>query len=290
MTKASGKTIQMFLPDGNPRGVKIAEFTSRTIQVVAVPRAQLEFASSRSELRNVGIYFLFGSSENGNLPQLYIGEAEDCANRLKQHNKQKDWWTLALVCISKTAEFTKAHVKYLEWFCHQEAIEAGRYKLENGNIPPKAHLSEPVIADLMDHFETMRTLCSTLGYPLFDKIQKVKKVNRLSCKHQNMKAVANGEYTEEGLIVFAGSTAVRRPPTAHENAVTVLQEALLKDEVVADTDDGKLLLFNRDHVFNSPSQAASFVCGSSVNGWIKWFYPDGRTLDEVKRKEPESEH
>jgi len=38
------KTIQIFLPDGNPRGVKIAEFTSRTIQAVLVPRAQLDFA------------------------------------------------------------------------------------------------------------------------------------------------------------------------------------------------------------------------------------------------------
>jgi hypothetical protein len=47
---------------------------------------------------------------------------------------------------------TKAHVKYLEWFCHLQASKAGRYKLENGHLPPKAHISEPVVADLMDHF------------------------------------------------------------------------------------------------------------------------------------------
>lgn len=29
MTQALGKTIQIFLPDGNIRGVKIAEFTKR---------------------------------------------------------------------------------------------------------------------------------------------------------------------------------------------------------------------------------------------------------------------
>jgi hypothetical protein len=32
----SGKTIQIFLPDGNPRSVKIAEITSRTVQVLLV--------------------------------------------------------------------------------------------------------------------------------------------------------------------------------------------------------------------------------------------------------------
>ena len=90
MTRA--RTIQLFLPDGNPRGVKIAEFTSRTIQAVLVPRAQLDFACSRDELRNVGVYFLFGNEGNSSLPQVYVGEAEDCATRLKQHHKLKDWW------------------------------------------------------------------------------------------------------------------------------------------------------------------------------------------------------
>jgi hypothetical protein len=33
MSQSLGKTIQIYLPDGNPRGVKIAEFTSRTMQV-----------------------------------------------------------------------------------------------------------------------------------------------------------------------------------------------------------------------------------------------------------------
>ncbi|PQJ30079.1 GIY-YIG nuclease family protein [Rubritalea profundi] len=105
------KTIQIFLPDGNPRGMKIAEFTSRTIQAVQVPRTQLELALKRSELANVGVYFLFGDTTPGKLTQLYIGEAEDCGTRLKQHNKQKDWWNVALVCISKTMEFTKAHFR-----------------------------------------------------------------------------------------------------------------------------------------------------------------------------------
>lgn len=283
MTNATGKTIQMFLPDGNPRGVKLAEFTSRTIQVVAVPRAQLDFACSRVELRNVGIYFLFGGSESGNLPLLYIGEAEDCASRIRQHNKQKDWWTLALVCISKTSDFTKAHVKYLEWFCHQQAAEAGRFKLENGNIPPKAHISEPVVADLMDHFETMRTLCSTLGYPLFDKIQKSKGKDRLSCKGK--KAKASGEYTEDGLIVFAGSAGNRDFTPSLHDYIRAGRDGLIEDGVI-EVVDGETVRFTRDHVFSSPSQAAGIVLARNANGWIEWKYPDGRTLDEVKRREP----
>jgi hypothetical protein len=138
VSAALGKTIQIFLPDGNPRGMKVAEFTSRTVQTVLVPRAQLELACSRKELSNVGLYFLIGESSEGGSAQLYIGEAEDCATRLKQHNKQKDWWTVAVVCISKTSDFTKAHVKYLEWHCHQDAIAAGRFNLDNPTLPTKS--------------------------------------------------------------------------------------------------------------------------------------------------------
>jgi hypothetical protein len=55
---ALGKTIQIFLPDGNPRSLKIPEITSRTIQAILIPRAKLDDAAKRQELKNVGVYFL----------------------------------------------------------------------------------------------------------------------------------------------------------------------------------------------------------------------------------------
>jgi hypothetical protein len=135
------------------------------------------------------------------------GEAEDCAARLRQQNKSKDWWTTAIVCISKTAGFTKSHVKHLEWHCHQEATAAGRFKVDNSNIPTKSYVSEPMEADLMDHFETMRILAGTLGYPLFDRIEKPTSRDLLIRKGKM--ALAQGEYSEDGFAVFAGSIGTR---------------------------------------------------------------------------------
>ena len=277
------KTIQIFLPDGNPRGVKIAEFTSRTIQVVLVPRAQLDLASKRRELSNVGLYFLLGESTSSNLPMLYIGETEDCAKRLKQHNQQKDWWDYALVCISKTQEFTKAHVKYLEWYCHEQADKAGLFKLENGNIPPKPHLSEPVIADLMDHFQSIQPLCTTLGYPLFEQVVKPKKSNQLICKGKD--AIAYGEYSAEGLTIFADSTSNRIFAKSAHVYIQRYRDGLIEDGILVKTDKGTYR-FTKDHTFNSPSKAAGVVLGRNSNGWKEWKYPNGKTLDEVIRKNP----
>ena len=49
----AGKTIQIYLPDGNPRSVRIAEITSRTIYAVLIPRSKLEYALTRNELANI---------------------------------------------------------------------------------------------------------------------------------------------------------------------------------------------------------------------------------------------
>ena len=103
---AHPQTIQIFLPDGNPRGIKIAEITNRTIKAILFPRNQFESILRRPELTNVGFYFLFGEAENGH-EMAYIGEAEDCAERLKQHQRNKDFWNYAVVIISQTHAFTK---------------------------------------------------------------------------------------------------------------------------------------------------------------------------------------
>ena len=58
-----GKTIQIFLPDGNPRSIKIAEITSRTVQAILIPRSKLDYILTREELSNVGVYFLIGNPE-----------------------------------------------------------------------------------------------------------------------------------------------------------------------------------------------------------------------------------
>ena len=51
--KTSGKTIQIFLPDGNPRSLKMAEITSHTVQAILIPRSKLDDAAKRSELDGV---------------------------------------------------------------------------------------------------------------------------------------------------------------------------------------------------------------------------------------------
>lgn len=274
------RTIQIFLPDGNPRGVRLAEITSRTVQVIQVPRAHLEQASQRDELCSVGVYFLVGDLSDGLKPQVYVGEAEDCLVRLKQHHKQKEFWTNVLIAVSKTQYFTKSHVKFLEWYCHQAIGKAGRFALENSTAPTKPYISESMEADLLDNFDTLKTLVSTLGYPLFDEIRQPAPRNTLTCRGKD--ADARGEYTEDGLVVLAGSLANLHEVPSAGSWVVSMRAGLVEAGVLEP--QGKVLRFTRDHVFSSPSAAAATVLARRSNGWIEWKFPDGRTLDEVVRQ------
>ena len=58
------QTIQIFLPDGNPTSIKIADLTNRLIVAILIPRNKLSDCGIRPEVRKHGIYFLFG--KNGN--------------------------------------------------------------------------------------------------------------------------------------------------------------------------------------------------------------------------------
>lgn len=275
-----GKTIQIFLPDGNPRSVKIAEITSRTVQAILIPRNQLEFIFTRNELTNVGVYFLIGNPEEELKPHLYIGEAEDCKKRLKQHHSGKDFWNYAIVVISKTQYFTKTHIKFLESFMYKEAEKTGRYKLINETIPTMPFTSESMEADLYDNFETIKILVSTLGFPIFDELKTTHNKVVFFCKGKE--ANASGQFTDEGFMVVCKSTANKEETPTIGKWASNLRSKLVAEKVLVDS--GKLLSFETDYIFASPSAAAAVVLGRSANGWTEWKNKNGKTIDELIRK------
>jgi hypothetical protein len=60
MTTATAKTIQIYLPTVEPRGICIADITTRLVLAVLIPRSELAAGKLRWELDHPGVYFLFG--------------------------------------------------------------------------------------------------------------------------------------------------------------------------------------------------------------------------------------
>jgi hypothetical protein len=282
------KTIQLFLPDGEPRGIRIAEITTRIVQVVQVPRARLERIMERPELDHIGVYFLIGEAAGRAKPSVYIGQTEDLRTRLRSHHAKREFWTTVVFLFSKTDSFTLAHIRYLEWYAIGQAKETGRYELENENSASKPFITEPMEADVLDAFETASVLLSTLGFPLFENVVGKPAVGTVEMMYRctGPEASGVGRYVEDGFVVLKGSRArVEVTPTAPQ-WLGAKRQSLLEGGIVA-KQNGQFI-FNEDYLFDSPSAAAAMVLGRSANGWREWVTDDGRSLSAVERAEVES--
>jgi predicted GIY-YIG superfamily endonuclease len=137
-----------------------------TGHVLSAPRARIVDVLRRPEVNRTGVYFLVGSDPN-NLGQsiVYIGESDNVADRLAQHNRDeaKNFWESTCIVTNKDANLTKAHARYLESRLIQLAKKAGRAKLENSTAPDFGYLPESDISDMEYFLEQLQTLLPVLG-------------------------------------------------------------------------------------------------------------------------------
>jgi hypothetical protein len=285
MTDKRPQTIQFFLPQGEPRGIRIADITTRIVQAVLMPRSKLQEAAKRDELKNVGVYFLFGEPEDAAKPVVYIGEAEDCYKRFMQHNVNKDFWHTAVAIVSKTGSLTKAHAKYLEWHCIKLAKEVGRFQVTNGNEGGQPFVTEPMLADLMDAFDTLNILTSALGFPLFEARPQATGADVFVLSGPDCEG--RGQLVEDGFTVLAGSKARKQVVPSAGKWLDAVRQELLADGVIVE--EGGRYVFREDHTFKTPSGAATALLGRTANGWKEWRSVSGGTLGELKRSPPDDQ-
>jgi hypothetical protein len=283
------QTIQIFLPQGDPRGMRVAEITTRIVRVIEVPRSQLVDFLKMPEAQQVGVYFLMGELSEAGLPRIYIGQSGTVGKRLEQHHLNKDFWNRAFVVISLTNSMTQTHALFLEWLAIAEATKAGRYSLENGNTGSQPYTPAPLQADCYEIHETTATLLATLGQPIFESLTNGPTakgdVELFYCKGSGADGV--GEYTAEGFVVHKGSKGRAEIVASIQGTSNERIRSQLITErvlVVEPGSNGDSLVFTRNHLFSSPSTAAMAVMGRSANGWVEWKTTSGKTLDEVKRQ------
>lgn len=273
-----GKSISLFLIDGTPDGVIACELSNWTGKGYKIPRNNLKDVSNRSDLKKPGVYFLIGHNEDDK-ETVYIGESEDAFKRLYQH-QEKDFWTEALVFISKDENLNKAHIKYLEFSLHDEAVEANRYKIFNSNVPTKPAISEAEIAVMSEFSTNLKLLVGALGFRIFEKLTK-----SLTSKQDKYRidaargAVATGIMTTEGFVVFKGSKIASAEVPSMPESFKKKRAQIISEKVVIDFE------FTQDYLFSSPSTAAAVVMGRSANGLKEWKLKDGSNLGENEQKD-----
>ena len=276
-----GKTIRQFLIDGQADGRWATELSNWTGKAYKIPRTYVNQCTDRDDLSNIGVYFLFGRNDETDEERVYIGEAENIFNRLKQHLSEKDFWTECIVFISKDNNLNKAHIKYLENHLYILAKESKRYEVVNSNVPTEALISEMDRAEMDEFIDNMRLILGVLGHKILESSIKRKSDEKeiLYILQDRSGIKASGKPISEGFAVLKGSKVADDVATSLSKSVIDKRQVLFDKGIVDEN-----FTFTQDWAFTSPSLAAAIVVGYSINGRNAWKNKKGISLKEIEER------
>lgn len=274
-------SIRIFVPGGDPDGLRLVEKSNWTGVGVVFSRSNYKDVVSRPEFDRTGVYVLIGSSESSALPVVYVGEGDPVKDRLAQHQQKKDFWEWAVFFVTKDNSLNKAHVQHLEARLHELARRAKRCNLDNLQSPSAPTLSEPERADVESFLEDVLSIFPLLGVSVFEQADAPRQSNSSPVLQLSAKGItARGYEDPRGFIVCGGSGAVSdEVPSIHQYLTTMRQDLLATGVLTA---AGNELRFTKDHIFGSPSTAAGVILGRSSNGREVWKTADGRSLKDLQ--------
>ena len=184
--------------------------------------------------------------------------------------------------VSKDENLTKAHVRYLENRLLTEAVQVGRFTLEQ-NQAGGSKLPESDREDMEVFLSHIRQLLPVLGsdllIPIAQPAARQQSGGILFCRMKG--AEGRGRRTPDGFAVFRGSTAVlqERDSAKKYPYVLTLRNQLIANGTLVKRDG--FYEFTKETEFSSPSAAAAVIEGGSANGLIEWRTEDGKVLKEL---------
>lgn len=287
---ARGKSINFYLMDGEVSGRIKCSLSNWIGLVFKIPRTMLDVCKERVELKQTGVYFLFGKDEIHDTDVVYVGQAsvrkngEGVLNRLLEHNRnpEKDYWTEAIVITTSNDSLGPTEISYLEHRFCSIANEAKRYEVKNTNDPMPGNITEEKISELEEFIDYAKVIIGTLGHKVFipfihnvventfDKEEQI-----LYCRRSGADAICIR--TSEGFVVKKGSKiSPELKNSCSEHTIKMrkqYQKFIDKDFVLRE-----------DVLFNTPSGAAAFVVGASANGYVEWKNEHGKTLRQLNEE------
>ena len=180
--------------------------------------------------------------------------------------------------------FGPTEISYLENRFYNMAVQVGRYVVKNDNDPNPGNITEETESELEEFIDYAKIVMGALGYKIFepfvspppppDALEEEGEHEEQILYFSWGMAEATGKRTSDGFVVFGGST-IRPTETP-----SCPQRAIKDRQVYADKiKDGTL---REDLLFPSPSAAAAFVSGASVNGLLFWKNRDGIALKQLE--------
>lgn len=285
----------MFLMDGEVTGKIKCTLSNWTGVIYKIPRIQLADLKSRDEMKQSGIYFLFGRDEDKQKDVTYIGQATNRKNgegvlfRVQEHTRDNhaDYFNDVIILTTQNNSFGPTEISYLENKFTQLAKESGRYIVKNGNEPNSGNVTEEKQSELDEVVENTLMIVGTLGYRVFVPMTKISEKDlsndqltylylKRKSKKSNKVIEARCERTSEGFVVLEGSQIELIDSNLIPSSLQKLRKELIDTNVIKDG------ILQEKQLFSSPSYAAAFVIGMNTNGRMDWKDKNGKTLKELE--------
>lgn len=224
----------------------------------------------RDDFNYPGVYFLTCFDENTGEDKVYIGEADNMKNRLKNHIQQykqgneKYYWSKAICFVGSSLD--KGVIRYIEKVLVQEAKINGAYEvLTKNTFESPIDEIQQIKAD--NFISKIRVLLNALGYiKILESTQKVtKNTNLLYCKGN--KGEGTGFFSANGFTVLKGSIVSDHVVDSLQKYNKPYYELRMKLESDGTIVDRK---FTRDYEFKAPSAASTVIIGNNTSGSEKW--------------------
>jgi hypothetical protein len=240
-----GKSINLFLMDGTAVGRIKCTLANWTGVAYKIPRTEIDKCKEREDLKQSGVYFLFGISDDTGENIVYIGQAgarkngEGILYRLQEHkrNESKDYWTEAVVFTTSNNSFGPTEISYLENRFFNLAKDAKRYNVKNNVDPTSGHVTEEKESELEEFIEYAEIVMGTFGHRVFDSLEekpiyKVEEDVEINDEPllvlKTTKAEAKGRRTNEGFVVYKGaSVSVNPTKSCPETILNLRRKSLI---------------------------------------------------------------
>lgn len=304
----NSKNFNLYLMDGDVTGRIKCTLANWTGIAYKIPRSYLNNCEDRQDLRQSGVYFLFGKNDNGE-DEVYIGQAggEGVLFRVAEDLKDEAYFSDVrdvVILITQNNSFGLAEVNYLESRFIDTAMDVGRFNVRYGiNLDP-GNVTEEKESELDDFIEYSKMVLGVLGYKLFiplvkESVEEIVEENEeeivdeekseenkdltlylsRKIKRSGRTIEAKCIKTDKGFKVLKGSMIEEIDSKSIPKTIKVIRrKCRIRNKIV----DGKLV---GDHLFTSPSSAAEFVLGMNTkNGRTDWKTKDGLTLKELEEK------
>ena len=290
-----GKNFNLFLIDGEVTGRIKCTLSNWTGLAYKIPNSYLSKCKERQDLKQSGVYFLFGDDE-GDKPTVYIGQAgirkngEGVLFRVAEHLKGNFDFNEVVILTTQNNSFGPTEISYLENKFTNMALETDRYKVRNGNDPNPGNVTEEKESELEEYVEYSKIILGVLGYKIFVPLIKSNNDDEYNeeelslyltrkVKRSNATITAKCKRTSEGFVLLSGSLIEEIDAESIPPGIKVMRESCKKNGVIKDG------VLTKNILFSSPSYASSFVLGINSNGRTNWKLKNGQTLKEFEEEQ-----